>query len=102
MHWLTEHFIQTTGIQFPTEISHVRVPAVAQWDQRPLRKAETQVQSPAWHSGLRIQCCRSCSFGSNCGLDLILGLGNSHATGRPKTNKKKESERKKKKFPMSY
>ena len=39
----------------------VGVPAVGQWDWRRLGSAGTKVQSPAWHSGLRILCC--CSFG---------------------------------------
>lgn len=49
-----------------------------------------QVQSPAGCSGLRIRCGCSCSLGSKCGSDLILGLGAPQAAGRPK---KKEREK---------
>ena len=31
----------------------LQVPVVAQWDQWPLCSARTQVQAPAWHSGLK-------------------------------------------------
>ena len=46
-----------------------------------------QVRSLAWHSGLRIQQCHSCSTGQNCSWDLIPGLGTPCATGQPKTYK---------------
>ena len=42
---------------------------------------EAWVQSPAWHSGLRIQCCCSCGIGHSCDLDLIPGLGISICPG---------------------
>ena len=56
---------------------HSGVPSVAQWDCQSLRRAGTGVQSPAWHSGSRIQR----SLGCNYGLDLIPGLGTPYATG---------------------
>ena len=34
---------------------------VAQWDWQRLRSAGSQVLFPAWHTGLRIQCCCNCS-----------------------------------------
>ena len=44
--------------------------------------------SPAWHSGLRIQPCYRCCIGYNCGSDQIPGPGTSYALGGQK--KKKE------------
>ena len=50
-------------------------------------------QAPAWHSGLRIwHWCTSCSLGSNCGSDLIPGLGTPYSMGQPKKNKREEKE----------
>ena len=51
------------------------VPALVQWDRQCLGSAETQVWSPAQHSGLRIRHCRSCGLVYNYGLDLIPELG---------------------------
>ena len=51
------------------------------WDRCHLGSAGTQVWSPAWHSGLRIPHCQSCSF---CCLDLIPGLGTPYTLERPK------------------
>ena len=48
-----------------------------------LRSARMQVQSLAWHSGLRIWHCHSCGVGCNCGSDLIPSLG------QPRKKKKK-------------
>ena len=41
----------------------------------------------AWHSGLRIQHCRSCSSSCSCSLELIPGLGTPYAAGWPKKKK---------------
>ena len=49
----------------------------------------TQVWSPAWHSGLRIQHCCSSTAGHSCDSDLIPGPGSPYATGWPKKTKKK-------------
>lgn len=38
-------------------------------------------------SALRIQCCRSCSLGCDCNLDLIPGLETPYALGQPKQKK---------------
>ena len=73
------------------------VPAVAQRNQRHLWSAGTQVQSPAWQSGLRIPHCHSCGIGHSCGSDLIPGPGTPPAVGWPK---KRRRRRKKKKKPM--
>ena len=66
------------------------VPAAAQLNQWHLGSTGTQVQSPAQHSGLRIQCCRSCGLGCNCGLNPDPGPETPHASGWPKRKKKKE------------
>ena len=50
------------------------VPSVVQWHLQYLWSAGTQVWSLAWHSGLRIWCCRSCCIDHNCGSDLVPGL----------------------------
>ena len=47
------------------------VPAVAQWDWQHLGSTGTQVQSPAWHSGL----------GLDYGLDVIPGPGTPYTAG---------------------
>ena len=65
-------------------------PAVAQGDRQCLGCAGTQVPSPAWHSGLRIQHCHSCSLGHDYGSDLILGLGTPYAMGWPKKKGQKK------------
>ena len=44
--------------------------------------------SPACHSGLRIQCCHSFGIGHNSGSDLIPGLGTPHDAGCQKRGKK--------------
>ena len=66
-----------------------RVPAVAQQYWWHLRNARRQVQSLAWHSGLRMHCCRSYNIGCNCGLDLIPGPEIPYALGQPKKKEKK-------------
>ena len=65
------------------------VPAVAQQHQQCLWSTGTQVQSPAWPSRLRIQCCCSCSLGCICSSDLIPGPGTSICHGMAKKEKKK-------------
>ena len=55
-----------------------------------LWSARTQVQSLAWHSGLRILCCCHCGIGSNGSLHLIPGLGTPCAMGQ--AGKKKKSQ----------
>ena len=67
------------------------VPALEQQDQWCLGSAETQVRSLAWHSGLRIRRCHSCSFGHNYSSDLIPDQGTPHAVGRPKKEKKERN-----------
>ena len=62
---------------------------MAQWDWPRLGSAGTQVQSLAWHSGLRIQRSHSCGLSHNCSSDLIPGPGAPHSLGRPKKEKKK-------------
>ena len=59
-------------------------PAVVQRDGQCLGSAGTRVRHPAWHSGLRIQCCRHCSLVHGCDLDLIPGLGSPYAVGGAK------------------
>ena len=44
-------------------------PAVVQQDQQHLGSAGMQAASPARHSGLRIQRCRSCGLGQDCSSD---------------------------------
>ena len=68
------------------------VPAVTQRDWQHLGSSGTQVRSPAWHSGLRIQHCHSCDLGPDRGLDLIPGLGTPYAAGQLKKEKKKFTE----------
>ena len=67
----------------------VGVLTAAQQIRQCVGSAGTQVQSPAWHSALRIQCCCSCGLGGNCGSDLIPGLVTPYAAGQPKKKKKK-------------
>ena len=69
------------------------VPAVVPQGWWHLESAGKQVQSPAWHSGLRIQHCRSCGLGHDCSLDLIPGLGTPYASGRPKMVVVKEASK---------
>ena len=58
-------------------------------DQKHLCSTRMKVQSPAWHSGLRIQHFCSCGVGCNCSSDLILGPGIPYAMGQSKKKKKK-------------
>ena len=53
-----------------------------------------EVRSPARHSGLKIQYCRSCSLSCNCGSNLIPGQGVPYALGWPKMEKRKKKKRK--------
>jgi len=52
---------------------------VKQWAWWHLGNAGTQVRSLAWHSGLRIQHCHSCSLGGDSSSDLIPGPGTPYA-----------------------
>ena len=59
-----------------------------------LVSVEALVPSPAWHSGLRIQCCYSCGVGRSCGLDSISDLETSICRGGGwKRRKKREKEK---------
>lgn len=49
----------------------------------------TQVRSPAWHSGLRVQRCHSFGLGHSYDPDLIPGPGTAYATGHGTPTKKK-------------
>ena len=51
-------------------------------------QCQTQVQSPAWHNGLKDQVLPQLQVGCNCGSDLIPGLGTPHAMGWPKKKSK--------------
>ena len=53
------------------------VPAMAQQDQRYFWSSGMQVWSLAWHSGLRLQHCHTCSIDHSCSSDLIPGPGTS-------------------------
>ena len=66
---------------------------MVQWDLGCLWNTGTQVQSPSWHSGLRIQHCCGYGVGHNCGSDLIPVLGTQYATGRPKKKKRKKKKK---------
>ena len=63
------------------------IPTVTQRDQWHLWSTETQIQSLAQHSGLRILHCLSCDIGGNCISDLIPGPGTPYAMGQPKNKK---------------
>ena len=58
---------------------------MVRWED--LGSAGTQVQSPAWDSGLRIWHCCSCGLGRSYSLDLIPGPGIPYAAGGPKEKK---------------
>ena len=60
---------------------------MAKWDWKHLLSTGMQVQSLAWHSGLRIQDCHSCGIGGNWISDLISGLGTPYAMRQPKKEK---------------
>ena len=64
------------------------VPAVVRQDQRHLGSTGMLGQSPAWHSGLRIQRGSSGSLGRNGGSDLIPGPGIHLPWGGQKRRKK--------------
>ena len=57
---------------------------MVQRDWQHLGSTGTQVQSQAWHSGLRIQCCS----GRNCGSDLFPGLGTPYVAKKKKGGEK--------------
>ena len=71
------------------------VATVVEQDRQHLWSTGRQVPSPAWHSGLTIQCCRRCSIGWHCGSTLIPG---PYAAGQPK----KKRGKKKKKVVVRY
>lgn len=59
------------------------VPSMAQWINGILGALGSRFNP----SALRIQCCRSCSLGCDCNLDLIPGLETPYALGQPKQKK---------------
>ena len=83
---------QTCRLIRPHETSASGLSTVVQCDWCCLYSSEMKVQSLAWHSGLRIWHCCSCSVDPHCSLDLIPGPGTPYALGQPK----KEEEEKKK------
>ena len=56
---------------------YIKVKNAVQWDQWRLENAGIQVWSLAWHHGLRIWHCQSCSFRSQLWLGSDPWLGNS-------------------------
>ena len=64
-----------------------------------LVSVEVLVLSLSWHSGLRMQCCRSCGIGCKSSSDLISGPGTSicHKCSQKQTNKPTKTKKKKKK-----
>ena len=60
------------------------------WDWQHLGSTGTQVRSLAWHSGLRIWCCCSCSLCCSGGSNLIPGLELHMPWGSQKEKKKKK------------
>ena len=70
------------------------VPAVTQQDRRHHGSAGMQVRTLAWHSGLRIRNCCSCTLGHKYNSDLIPGLVIPYAAGQPKKREKKKKGRK--------
>ena len=54
--------------------------------------AASWVPSPAQHSALKIQRCRSCGSGHDCSSDLIPGSGAPWAIGQPKMKRKKRAK----------
>ena len=67
------------------------VPTVAQQDRQCLGSTGMQVQSPAQHSGLRIQHCRSCGLGLRPWLGSDPWPKNSICCSRAKKRKEKLS-----------
>jgi len=64
------------------------VPAVVQRDWWHLGSHWDAGSSPAWHSGLDIQCCLSFGTGRDHGSNRIPGPGAPYASGWPKMNNK--------------
>ena len=83
----------SSNIEFSNLRSKWGVPAVAQWDRRPLGSTGTQAGSLTWHSGLRIWHCSSCGLGLNYGLDLIPGLRTPYTMGQSKKEKEREKSK---------
>ena len=69
----------------------IGAPTVAKWDRQHLCSTRMQVESLAWHSGLKDlvlpQLCRS-----QLDSHLIPGPGNPYATGWPKKKGKKKKK----------
>ena len=61
---------------------------MVQWDWQHFCSAGTQVQSLAWHSGLRILHGPTCSVGLNCGWNMTPGLELHMPQGAKKEKKK--------------
>ena len=64
--------------------------------------AEVWIRSSALGSGLKDQCCCSCSVGHICGLDSVPGPGTSICYGRIHQIKKKQKKKEKKRNLMGY
>ena len=62
-----------------------------------LVSVEVLVLSLSWHSGLRMQCCRSCGIGCKSSPDLIYGPETSICNNNRKKQTKKKTKTKKKK-----
>ena len=89
VHWGCESKgFHLTGEGFHPSATKSQV--LSQRDRWHLGSAGTQVWSPAWHSGLRIQSCCHFGLGRNYSSDLIPGLGNSICLGVAKKEKKKK------------
>ena len=79
--------VQSLAKKFPNAMDTAQkkpsgVLAVMQQDWQHLCGVGTQVRAPAWHGGLGIWRCYSCS--QNFGLDLIPGPGTPYTAGWPK------------------
>ena len=72
------------------------VSTVVQQGQQCLCSSRAEVQSSAWHSGLRIPCCHHCGIGHSCGSDLIPGPGTStyHRRAKKKKSEKRDFSQK--------
>ena len=88
--WLIRAICNCTSLNF--KMRGTGVPTVAQQDQQSLGNTGIQVWSLAWHSGWRIWCCRSCSLGHSCRLDLIPGPGTPYALGGGGGKKKRKEK----------
>lgn len=57
---------------------------MAQQHQQRLGTAAMGVRPQPWHSGLRIQVCRSWGLVQGCDSDVITALGAPYVVGQPK------------------